>query len=92
MAARSEEDIAEIEKWLKDVGPSTDLRKWFSHDPAKWDKFRRRYFTELDANPEAWKPIIEAAHHGIVTLIYSSHDTEHNSAAALKEFLNLHVQ
>lgn len=76
-----------IAAWLKEAGPSTELRKWFSHDPAKWDEFRRRYFAELDANPEAWRPIIEAARKGTVTLIYSSHDTEHNNAVALKEFL-----
>ena len=80
----------QIESWLKDVGPSTELRKWFSHDPAKWDEFRRRYFVELESNPDAWHPIIEAARQGTVTLIYSSHDTEHNNAVALKEFLMHH--
>jgi uncharacterized protein YeaO (DUF488 family) len=77
-----------IEAWLKDAGPSTELRKWFSHDPAKWDEFRKRYFQELTANPDAWGPILQAAQHGTVTLIYSSHDTEHNNAVALQEFLN----
>ena len=76
-----------IKEWLKDVAPSTELRKWFSHDPAKWDEFRKRYFAELKENPEAWKPILEAEHQGTVTLIYSSHDTEHNNAVALQEFL-----
>ncbi|MBN9617393.1 MAG: hypothetical protein BGO25_18780 [Acidobacteriales bacterium 59-55] len=80
----------QIEGWLKDVGPSTELRKWFSHDPAKWDEFRRRYFVELEGNPDSWHPIIEAARQGTVTLIYSSHDTEHNNAVALKEFLKHH--
>jgi uncharacterized protein YeaO (DUF488 family) len=77
----------EIKAWLKDVAPSGELRKWFSHDPAKWNEFRNRYFTELETNPDAWKPIIAAARHGTVTLIYSSHDTEHNNAVALEEFL-----
>jgi uncharacterized protein YeaO (DUF488 family) len=80
----------EIESWIKDVAPSTELRKWFSHDPAKWDEFRRRYFFELEANPDAWRPIVEAMRHGNVTLIYSSHDTEHNNAIALEEFLKAH--
>ncbi len=80
-----------IQDWLKDVAPSTGLRKWFSHDLAKWDEFRRRYFVELEANPEAWKPIVEAARDGMVTLIYSSHDTEHNNAVALEEFLKSHL-
>ena len=78
----------EIKDWLKDVGPSTELRKWFSHDPAKWDEFCRRYHAELQANPDAWQPIIEAARRGPVTLIYSSHDAEHNNAVALQDFLN----
>ena len=79
-----------ISAWLKDVAPSTELRQWFSHDPAKWAEFRRRYFAELASNPEAWRPIIEAARDKTVTLIYSSHDTEHNNAIALKEFLERH--
>ena len=77
----------EIKAWLKDVGPSTELRKWFSHDPAKWDDFCSRYHRELQVNPDSWRPIIEAARHGPVTLIYSSHDTEHNNAVALRDFL-----
>ena len=76
-----------ISAWLKNVAPSTELRQWFSHDPAKWDEFRSRYFAELASNPEAWRPIKEAARGGTVTLIYSSHDTEHNNAIALKDFL-----
>jgi uncharacterized protein YeaO (DUF488 family) len=80
-----------IELWLKDVGPSTDLRKWFSHDPEKWDEFRKRYRRELDSHPEAWQPIVSAAHRGAVTLVYSSHDTEHNNAVALQEYLKAKV-
>ena len=76
-----------IDGWLKDAGPSTELRKWFSHDPAKWQEFRRRYFAELDRSPDAWAPIRDAARHGTVTLLYSSHDTEHNNAVALKEYV-----
>jgi uncharacterized protein YeaO (DUF488 family) len=73
--------------WLKEVGPSTELRKWFSHDPDRWPEFRRRYFRELDARPETWKPIISAARRGRVTLVYSSHDTHHNNAVALQDYL-----
>ena len=72
-----------VEAWLKEVGPSTELRKWFSHDPAKWARFRERYFQELDSRPEAWRPIVAAARRGTITLVYSSHDTEHNNAVAL---------
>jgi uncharacterized protein YeaO (DUF488 family) len=76
-----------IDAWLKDVGPSTALRKWFSHDPEKWEEFRRRYFRELGSQPDAWRPIVSAARRGRVTLVYSSHDTRHNNAVALQEYL-----
>lgn len=73
--------------WLKDAAPSTELRQWFSHDPAKWKEFQRRYFAELDAKPEALAPIRSAAHKGKVTLLFSSQDEEHNNAVALKAYL-----
>lgn len=76
-----------VDAWMKDVGPSTQLRKWFSHDPAKWPQFRRRYFRELDARPDAWQPILSKARRGPVTLVYSSHDALHNNAVALQEYL-----
>ena len=76
-----------VDAWLKDVGPSTALRKWFSHDPRKWKAFRHRYFHELDARREAWQPILSLARQTTVTLVYSSHDTQHNNAVALKEYL-----
>lgn len=76
-----------VDAWLKDVGPSTELRKWFSHDTEKWSRFRRRYFRELDSQPEAWRPILSAARHGTVTLVYSSHDEHHNNAVALRDYL-----
>ncbi len=72
----------------KDVAPSPELRKWFGHHPAKWPEFRRRYFRELDAHPQAWQLILEVAAEGNqVTLIYSSHDGEHNNAVALRDYL-----
>ena len=80
-----------FDAWLKEVGPSTKLRRWFSHDPKKWDLFRRRYFSELSQNAEAWAPILKAARQGRVTLLFSSHDTEHNNALALKEFLDAKI-
>ncbi len=73
--------------WLKDVGPSDALRRWFSHDAGKWEEFQLRYRAELDANPAAWRPILDEARRGTVTLVYSSHDTEHNNAVALKRYL-----
>jgi len=80
-----------MDAWLKDVAPSDALRRWFGHDPKKWSTFRQRYSAELDSNPQAWEPIRSAARHGRVTLIYSSHDTEHNNAVALKEYLEAHM-
>ena len=76
-----------LDAWLKDVAPSTELRQWFSHDPSKWIEFQRRYFAELNANPKTVEPILEATRRGRVTLVYSSHDKEHNNAVALKAFL-----
>ena len=81
----------QVDAWLKDVGPSTTLRRWFSHDPGKWNEFRRRYFRELEANAEAVDPILKAARRGRVTLVYSSHDTEHNNAVALKDYLESRI-
>lgn len=76
-----------LNAWFKDVGPSTALRRWFGHDPAKWSRFRARYVRELDAQPESWRLIVSAAKRGRVTLVYSSHDTEHNNAVALRQYL-----
>jgi uncharacterized protein YeaO (DUF488 family) len=76
-----------LDAWLKEAGPSHELRKWFSHDPKKWNEFRRRYFRELSRNADALKPIVKAARGRRVTLLFSSHDTEHNNAVALKEYL-----
>ena len=77
----------QLDDWVKDVGPSTELRRWFGHDPEKWDEFRRRYFAELDGHPEVWEPLRAAADAGDITLLYSSHDTQHNNAVALREYL-----
>jgi uncharacterized protein YeaO (DUF488 family) len=80
------EDLASS-VWLPEVGPSHELRRWFGHDPARWDEFRRRYSAELDEHPEAWRPLREAVAAGNVTLLYSSRDAEHNNAVALREYL-----
>ena len=77
-----------MDAWLKDVAPSTELRQWFGHDPEKWRDFRERYNRELRANPDAVQPIIAAAKRGTVTLLYSSHDTEHNNAVALMQYVS----
>ena len=73
--------------WIKEVAPSTELRKWFDHRVERWEKFRQRYRDELDANPGAWEAILDKASHGTVTLLYTAHDTVHNGAAVLCEYL-----
>jgi uncharacterized protein YeaO (DUF488 family) len=79
-----------MDAWVKNVAPSTELRQWFGHDPDKWEEFRRRYFAELDAQPQAWQPLLDAAVAGDVTLLYSSRDQEHNNAVALRDYLLAH--
>ncbi len=73
--------------WLKEVAPSDALRRWFAHDPAKWNEFQKRYRAELTRNAGTVKPILEAAKHGDVTLLFSTRDTEHNNALVLKGFV-----
>jgi uncharacterized protein YeaO (DUF488 family) len=80
-----------VDAWLKDVAPSTKLRRWFGHDPTKWGQFRRQYFSELKANPNGWWPIVEAERKRAVTLLYSANDQTHNNAVALYEFLKAHL-
>ncbi len=76
-----------INDWLRDVSPSNQLRKRFGHEPDRWREFQRRYFTELDKNPQALQPLLEAARKSAVTLVFSARDTEHNNAVALKNYL-----
>lgn len=80
-------EALEADAWLKEVAPSTALRKWFGHRVERWNEFRRRYMKELDANPDAWAPLLEASRRGTVTLLYSAHDLEHNGAIVLCEYL-----
>ncbi len=77
----------QLEAWLKDVAPSTELRRWFGHDLEKWEEFQRRYRRELDAKRGTWAPLLTAARHGRVTLVYSSRDREHNNAVVLQRYL-----
>jgi uncharacterized protein YeaO (DUF488 family) len=79
---------AAYDEWLKDVAPSNELRKWFSHKPERFNEFRGRYALELKVNPafEKLKDIIRS--HKIVTLLYAAHDEEHNEARLLQEFLD----
>jgi uncharacterized protein YeaO (DUF488 family) len=80
-------EALQIDGWLRDVAPSDALRRWFDHDPAKWEEFKKRYFQELDEEPAAWQPLLEAARQGDVVLLEGAHDQEHNQAVALKDYL-----
>lgn len=79
---------ARIDHWARAIAPSTALRRWYGHDPAKWKEFRRRYFAELDANPEGVAELRRHLGKGTVTLLYGSREERLNNATALGEYLD----
>ena len=85
-------EAVKVKSWSKAISPSTDLRQWFRHDPAKWKEFQRRYFSELDHKPEVWQPLLDAAQKGGLTLVFSARDEEHNNAVVLKKYLEKHLK
>lgn len=80
-------EALQLDDWIKEVAPSDALRRWFGHDPQRWDAFKQRYWSELDEQPERWRPLLEAARHGDITLVYAARDEEHNNAVALHAYL-----
>jgi uncharacterized protein YeaO (DUF488 family) len=78
---------AAIDQWMKDIAPSTELRKWFSHDPARWDEFRRRYAQEVHKNNDLLDQLRSLARQGPITLVYSAHDEKHNDAVELRQLI-----
>ena len=78
---------AKLDRWAKEIAPSTELRKWFSHDPAKWGEFKLRYEKELEGREEELAEIAALAEKGTVTLVFAAQDRDHNDAVALKELL-----
>ena len=78
---------AAIDEWMKDIAPSTGLRKWFGHDPARWQEFRRRYQSEIRQHPDEFDRLRTLAQHGRITLVFSAHDEAHNDAVVLKDLL-----
>jgi uncharacterized protein YeaO (DUF488 family) len=78
---------AAVDRWMKEVAPSTELRRWFGHDPERWAEFRRRYADELQAHPNALNEIRELARKGTVTLLFGARDEQHNDAVALRDAL-----
>jgi len=78
---------ARLDEWDKDVAPSTELRTWFGHDPERFEEFRARYSAELKGNPSV-DGLRERGRDGVLTLVYSAHDEEHNQAVVLRDVLN----
>ena len=78
---------AGVDLWLKEIAPSTELRKWFEHDIGKWKRFRGRYQTELRHNADLIELLKRKAHDGLITLVYAARDEKHNEALVLKQFL-----
>ena len=78
---------AMIDRWEKDLAPTTELRRWFGHDPAKWEEFLECYRAELEGKGEALARIQREANDGTVTLLYAAKDEEHNNAVALKRYI-----
>jgi uncharacterized protein YeaO (DUF488 family) len=78
---------AGIDQWLKEIAPSTPLRKWFGHDPEKWPEFKERYFRELDQNEALVAKLSEVNRKGTVTLVFAAKDEKYNNAVALREYL-----
>lgn len=81
------QERARVDRWMKELAPSDALRRWFGHDPAKWAEFKRRYFRELAAQPEAVAALAVLARRRRVTLLYAAADEWHNNAIALKAYL-----
>jgi uncharacterized protein YeaO (DUF488 family) len=80
-------DAVHLDLWLKEVAPSTALRRWYGHEPSKWEEFKRRYFRELDCAPEPVNVLMEQAGEGKICLLFAAKDEERNNAVALKEYL-----
>jgi len=84
---------AQIDEWLKDVAPSDELRKWFGHEPARWNRFKSRYFQELAKKTALLEQLrAKESTSGVVTLLYGAKDQQHNNAVALKEYLDEHAK
>jgi uncharacterized protein YeaO (DUF488 family) len=78
---------AALDRWMKDIAPSTELRKWLHHDPRRWQEFRRRYAEELRQHPDLVAELRSLARAGTITLVYAAHDEAHNDAIVLRDVL-----
>ena len=79
---------AQVDYWAREVAPSADLRKWFGHDPQKWETFRRRYFAELEAMPDAVEALRQRIAAGPVTFVFAAREERFNNAVALRDYLS----
>ncbi|AND70331.1 hypothetical protein ATSB10_28770 [Dyella thiooxydans] len=80
-------DAVGLDGWIREVAPSAALRRWFGHEPSRWEAFRHRYAAELDDLAEYWRPLADQAAHRPLTLLYAARDEEHNHALVLKDYL-----
>ena len=83
---------AKVDVWVKEIAPSTELRRWYGHDPDKWPEFKTRYAAELEANPARVEELLAEVQAGTVTLLYSSKEERLNNAVALKEYIESIIQ
>ena len=83
---------AKIDKWLKEIAPTTELRKWFNHEPDKWDQFRQKYNAELDKSTALDELLLDLNKHKTVTFLFSTREEKHNHAIVLQQFINDHLQ
>ena len=84
-------EAAKVDLWLKEIGPSDELRKWFGHDPGKWEEFKKRFFKELDGKAKLVDQLIGKARESDLVFLYAAKDEQHNNAVALKEYIEIKV-
>jgi uncharacterized protein YeaO (DUF488 family) len=87
---RSRGDL-QLDEWRKEIAPSTRLRQWFGHDPARWKQFQQRYFSELEKKQDSIPDLVTRARNGRITLVYGAKDPDHNQAVALRAYLRARV-
>lgn len=83
---------AKVDIWVKEIAPSTELRRWYGHDPEKWPEFKLKYAAELEANPARVEELVAEVEAGTVTFLYSSKEDRLNNAVALKEYIESIIQ
>ena len=85
-------DSSKIDEWIKEISPSNELRKWYAHDPDKWNQFKEKYWKEIENQKEILLKLAKDCREGKITLLYSTKETRYNNAVALKEFLETRIK